>query len=320
MASDRIVLTAPINPSAVALLATVAQVEVAAAPDEATMMTLLDDTIGIVARGEGVVTRALIEACPALRVIGRSGAGYDTVDIAAASERRIPVVRAPVGGFAVAEGALAMLLTLVKKLPLCDRVVRSGQWAKRYEMSIGDMAGRTLGIVGLGDIGARLAKLVAPFDMHVLSHDPVVTTERGVELGVEMVTLDELLRRSDCISLHTPLNEHTRGLINRERVALMKRGAILVNTSRGGVVESLDVLAEALDDGQLAAVGLDVFPVEPPDTSHRIFSDPRCICAPHLVGVSEVAIERICLTMARGMLAVLAGNPPEFCVNPEILP
>ena len=320
MADKRIVLTAPINPSAVELLSTAAPVEVAAKPDEATMMTLLDNTIAIVARGEGVVTRAMIEGCPTLRVIGRPGAGYDTVDITAASEHRIPVVRAPVGGFAVAEGALALLLTLVKKLPLCDQVVKSGQWAKRYEMSSGDMAGRTLGIVGLGDIGARLARLVAPFEMHVLGHDPLVTAERGAELGVEMVGLEELLHQSDCISLHVPLNEQTRGLVNHERIGLMKRGAILVNTSRGGVVESLDVLADALEDGQLAAVGLDVFPVEPPDSSHRIFRDPRCICAPHLVGVSDMAMERICLTMARGMLAVLEGKRPEFCVNPEVLP
>ena len=319
MAHDRIVLTAPINPSAVELLAEVAPVEVAAAPDEATMMTLLAGTIGLVARGEGVVTGRMIAACPTLRVIGRPGAGYDTVDVAAATERGIPVVRAPVGGFAVAEGAMALLLALVKKLPLSDQLVKTGQWHKRYEFASGDMAERTLGIIGLGDIGAYLAKLAGAFNMHLLGCDPFVAAQRGADMGVELVALDELLRRSDYVSLHVPLNEHTRGLINRERIGQMKPGAILINTARGGVVDSLDVLAEALHSGQLSAVGLDVFPAEPPDVSHRIFSDPRCLCAPHLVGVSELAMERICLTMARGMIAVLRGRQPEYCVNPEVL-
>jgi len=318
LTSNRIVLTAPINPSAVDLLAEVAPVEVAASPDEQTMLTLLDGTIGLVARGEGVVTRRMIDSCPTLRVIGRPGAGYDTVDIIAATERTIPVVRAPVGGFAVAEGAIALLLTLVKKLPLADQLVKTGQWQKRYEIATGDMAERTLGIVGLGDIGANLAKLAAAFDMHVLGYDPMVDAQRREEMGVEMVELDELLHRSDYVSLHTPLNEHTRGLINRERIARMKPGAILINTARGGVIEGLDVLADALASGQLSAVGLDVFPVEPPNTSHRIFSDPRCICAPHFVGVSELAMERICLTMAQGMIDVLQGRQPEYCVNPEV--
>ena len=318
MANARIVLTGPINPSAVDLLAEVAPVEVAGSSDEETLMTLLDGTIALIARGEGVVTGRMIDACPTLRVIGRPGAGYDTVDISSATKRKIPVVRAPVGGFAVAEGAMALLLTLVKKLPLADQLVKTGQWQKRYELATGDMAERTLGIVGVGDIGANLARLARAFDMHVLGCDPMVDARRGEEMGVEMVELDDLLRRSDYVSLHTPLNAHTRGLINRERITRMRHGAILINTARGGVIESLDVLADALASGQLSAIGLDVFPVEPPDTSHRIFSDPRCICAPHLVGVSELAMERICLTMARGMIDVLQGRQPEHCVNPEV--
>jgi D-3-phosphoglycerate dehydrogenase len=318
MTATRIVATAPIDQVAIDILQEVAPVETSPAPDEESMMRHLDNTIGIVCRGEGVVTARMIEACPALRVIGRSGVGYDSVDVAAATARRIPLVYAPVGGFAVAEGALAMLLTLVKKVPLCDAIVKSDQWNKRYEFNSGDMTGHTLGIVGLGRIGSQLARLVQNFSMKVLAFDPIATSAQAKELGIELVELDEVIRTSDFISLHVPLTGQTKGMINRESIATMKKGAILVNLARGGVIENLDVLADGLESGQLAGVGLDVFPEEPPDVSHRIFKDPRCVCAPHLLGTSELAMERIFTTMATGMVAVLQGNRPEHCVNPDV--
>ena len=313
MNTQRIVATAPIGEPAISILDRVAKLETAPAPDEQTMMTMLDGTIAIVCRGEGGASRKLIEAADALKVIGRCGAGYDSVDVAAATERGIPLVIAPVGGFAVAEGALAMLLSLVKLLPMADHAVKRGDWKWRYDHLSGDMAEKTLGLIGVGRIGSHLAKLVQPFTMTVLAYDPYANVS-----GIEQVELDELLVRSDYISLHTPLNDETRDLINAECIAKMKRGAILINTSRGGVIESLDVLADALDSGRLAAVGLDVFPTEPPDTSHRIFKNPRCLCSPHLVGGSELAMSRIYESMANDMVAVIAGRRPRFCVNPEI--
>ena len=319
MTQARIVINLPINQSVSDILSRAATVQVAPSPDEQTMLGLLENTIGIVARSEGKITRKIIDAGTSLRVIGRPGAGYDSVDIAAATEHRIPVVYAPVGGFAVAEGALAMLLTLVKKIPLCDSLVKSNRWSQRLEFSTGDMAEHTLGIVGLGRIGSHLAKLARPFGMTILGHDPIVQPHSADQMGVELVGLDELLKRSDYVSLHLPMNDQTRGMINRDRLACMKKGSILINASRGAVVESLDVLADALESGQLESVGLDVFPVEPPDVSHRIFKNPNCLCVPHLVGVSVLAMERICRTMAQGMIEVLNGNTPQYCVNPEVV-
>ena len=136
--------------------------------------------------------------------------------------------------------------------------------------------------------------------------------------GITVVEFDELLERSDYISVHVPLNDGTRGLIDAAAVARMKRGAIFVNTARGGIVESLDVLADGLESGQLRAVGLDVFPEEPPDTNHRLFRDQRCLLSPHNIGTSEVAMARIYRSMARSMVNVLIGKAPEFCVNPEV--
>ena len=319
MPSERIVSTAPIDQIAIDILEQVAPVEISASPDESTMLTLLEGTIGLVARGtEGSITRKIIENCPVLRVIARPGVGYDTVDVAFATQRRIPVVYAPIGGFAVAEAALALLMAIVKKIQLADTILKQGQWQRRYQLSTGDLTGHTLGIIGLGRIGGRLARLVQNFEMEVLGYDPFLTEKDAKGLGVEMVPLDDLLRRSDFISVHVPLGEQTRGMINRERIARMKPGAIFINTARGGVVESLDVLADALESGHLGAVGLDVFPTEPPDTTHRLFKHPHFTGAPHLLGVSRLAMERIYRSMATDMVAVLQGRRPRYCVNPEV--
>ena len=319
MTSERIVSTAPIDQIAIDILEQVAPVEISASPDESTMLTLLEGTIGLVARGtEGSITRKIIENCPGLRVIARPGVGYDTVDVAFATQRRIPVVYAPIGGFAVAEAALALLMAIVKKIQLADTILKQGQWQRRYQLSTGDLTGHTLGIIGLGRIGGRLARLVQNFEMEVLGYDPFLTEKDARGLGVEMVPLDDLLRRSDFISVHVPLGEQTRGMINRERIARMKPGAIFINTARGGVVESLDVLADALESGHLGAVGLDVFPTEPPDTTHRLFKHPHFTGAPHLLGVSRLAMERIYRSMATDMVAVLEGRRPRYCVNPEV--
>ena len=319
MQPERIVSIAPIDRIAIDILQQVAPVEISPSPDEPTVLALLEGTIGLVARGtEGGISRKIIENCPGLRVIGRPGVGYDTVDVAFATQRKIPVVYAPIGGFAVAEAALALLMAIVKKVQLADAILKQGQWQRRYQLSTGDLTGHTLGIIGLGRIGGRLAELVQNFEMEVLGYDPFLTKEAAREMGVELVPLDDLLRRSDFISVHVPLGEQTRGMINRERIARMKPGAIFINTARGGVVESLDVLADALASGHLGAVGLDVFPTEPPDTSHRLFKHPNFTGAPHLLGVSRLAMERIYRSMSNDMVAVLQGRRPRYCVNPEV--
>lgn len=317
----QILSTAPISQTPIQILEQVAPVVISPGTDEEILLGGLNETIAIVARGvEAKISRRIIEAAGDLRVIGRPGAGYDTVDVAAATERKIPIIIAPVSGFAVAEGALALLLSIVKKIPFGDGLVKQGQWVRRYEYSTGDMTEHTLGIIGLGRIGASLARLAAPFEMTIIGYDPMISPERGKELGVEVVGLNELLERSDYVSLHLPLSDDTRGLINRDRISRMKAGSVLINTARGGVIESLDVLADALESGQLCAVGLDVFPTEPPDHTHRLFRNPRLVCAPHMLGVSDIAMERIYRSMAADMVSVLRGERPKFCVNPEILP
>jgi len=316
MKNRKFVATAPIGEPAISILECIAPLETAPTPDVDAIIGMRAGMIGLVCRGEGRANRQTIEACEDLQVIGRTGVGYDSVDVDAATERRIPVIIAPKNDFAVAEGALALLLSLIKLLPLADRAVKNGNWQWRYSRLSGDMTGKTLGLVGVGRIGRQLARLVKPFDVDVIAFDPYADVDAEDAVQVE---LDELISRSDFISLHTPLNDETQGMINADRLAQMKLGVILINTSRGAVVESLDVLADALDSGQLSGVGLDVFPVEPPDTSHRIFRDPRCLCAPHQVGTSELAMYRIYESMANDMVAVVKGEKPQHCVNPQVL-
>ncbi len=170
-----------------------------------------------------------------------------------------------------------------------------------------------------GRIGCRLAQLIRPFGMSVLAYDPYVTAETAGEHGATLVELEELLQKSDFVSIHALLNENTRGLINRARLSLMKPGSFLINLARGAIIENLDVLYDALTDGPLAAAALDVFEPEPPDVSHPIFKLDNCLTSPHAICMSKRAMHMSFKMMATDMAAVLEGRKPKFVANPEAL-
>ena len=313
--SAKIVAAGPIAPPTREILGALGEVVVAPSGDEETLLPLLADAVALIARGDTCVSARLIDAAPALRVIGRSGVGFDAIDLEAASRRRIPVVITPnANAQAVAEGALAMLLCLAKDLRGLDALVREGRWAERDRADVRDLEGATLGIVGLGRIGRRLAELARPFGMQVLGYDPYVDELDGVGL----VGLGTLFAESDYVSLHAPLTPATRGMVDAELLALAGPGAILVNLARGGLVRSLDDLLGALDSGALAAVGLDVFDPEPPDLSHPLFRHPRVLLSPHAIGMTRLSRRRIFEEMSLGMAAVLRGGRAESIANPEI--
>ena len=314
-----ILATGPIDQVAIDILSPFGEVLVTPNGEPESILPLVGDAIGIAVRGGGGVDRRVIEAGQNLRVIGRSGVGVDNVDVKAATRHGIPVVYTPAAGAsAVAEGAMAYMLALCKQINYWDSQLKSGNWESREESRPADLYGAVLGIVGLGNIGQTLAKLARPFSMSILAHDPYVTPQRASELGVELVSLEHLLARADFISIHTPLTPETKGLINRQRLKLVKHGAYLINLARGGVVDSLDALYEALKEGVLAGVGLDVFAPEPPDVSHPIFQLPNCLTSPHSMGMTEGAMTRIFQSMAEDMAAVLQGSRPRFVVNPEV--
>lgn len=311
----RIIATGPIAPPTEEILGELGEIVVAPSSDEAMLLPLVADAVALIVRGGNRVSARLIEAAPALRVIGRTGVGFDEIDMEAANRRRIPVVITPnANAQAVAEGALAMLLCLVKGIVELDRLVREGRWSERDQADVRDLEGATVGIVGFGRIGRRLAELVRPFGTRVLAFDPYI--ESAVE--VEFVELETLFWESDYISLHAPLTPETRGMVDADLLALAGPGAILVNLARGGLVRSLDDLLGALESGALHAVGLDVFDPEPPDLSHPLFRHPRVLLSPHALGMSRLAKRRIFEEMSLGIAAVLRGDRAESVANPEI--
>ena len=315
-----VLATAPLDEYATSVLSGFGEFVVTPDIEEATIVGMMEDVVALAVRGAAPITEAVLANAPDLRVIGRTGVGYESVDIAAATRRGIPVIFTPgAGSRAVGEAAMTFMLALSKRVTFWDEQVRAGNWKSRLEAQGRDLDGATLGIIGFGRIGQILAGMAKPFDMAILAYDPFVTLEQGADLGATMVDIETLLARSDFISIHCPQTPETVGLINRERMALVKPGSYLVNLSRGAIIESLDVLDEALSSGRLAGVALDVFDPAPPDTSHPLFGHSNCLTSPHAMANTHGAITRIFRSMADDMAAVLDGRRPKFVVNEAVL-
>lgn len=289
---------------------------------DAVLARMSPEVVGILARGPVLIDVEMMRAAPNLRVIGRAGVGYDTVDVKEASRRGVPVVYTP-GAMAraVAEHTLALMLAAAKNLPHWRHVLLEGEWKHRYGRRNLDLKGATVGIVGYGRIGRQVRRLLAPFDCTVLVNGPNLTPREMADDGVEAVPLPDLLGSSDIVTLHPPLNRETRGLINSENIGSFKQGSILVNLGRGALVESHDLLYDALETGRLRAVALDVFLDEPPDRSHPLFQHPNAVLTPH-VGSATLGAQRDVLeTVAGDMMAVLEGKrlTGDNLVNPGVL-
>ncbi|QOD03095.1 NAD(P)-dependent oxidoreductase [Pseudarthrobacter sp. BIM B-2242] len=257
------------------------------------------------------VDRELLDRMPALKVIARTGVGTDLVDVAEANRRGIPVVITPGSNTAsVAEGVFSHLLALVKKLSTLTALVRDGRWNERSAVAVGDLEGFTLGIIGYGRIGRRVARIAEAFDLKVLAFDPFA----DVPAGVRCKTVEELLERSDFVTLHVPLTPENHNLINAERLALMPAGAVLVNCSRGGLVD-LDAAHQALLSGQLGGLGLDVYDPEPP-AHHAVFDLGNVVLTPHLMGFTRQGMAHTVRDAAKGAVDVLAGRAPAAVATP----
>ena len=315
-----ILATAPIDQTAIDILSPYGEIITAPDDSEETLVSLAADAEVIVVRGVAQITETIIEAAEKLKVIGRTGVGINNIDIASATARGIPVVFTPgANSRAVAEAAMAFLLALAKRVTYWDSQTKANKWNSRYHSMNDDLEGTTLGIVGFGNIGQQLARLATPFDMKIIACDPYTRPDIATELGVEMVPLDELIKRSKYISLHTVLTPETEGMINDKNLQHLQTGSYLINLSRGEAIDSLDTILEALNDGRLAGAGLDVFVPEPADISHPIFKHPNFLTAPHVASLTKNAIDTIHLWMANDIKAVLEGERPKNLVNPEVL-
>lgn len=308
----RILVSDPLSPEGVAALREGHDVDVRkVAPEE-----LLRDIAGydaLVVRSETKVTRAVLEAGTRLKVVGRAGVGTDNIDLVAAKERGVAVVNAPTASTnAVAELAIGHMLALLRHLQPADASVRGGKWEKKQFMG-GELAGRSLGLVGVGRIGLRVKEIAKAFGMTVHVFDPYVPLERALALGViKHDDVAELVASSDVVSIHVPLTDETRHLVDAALLARFRPGAILVNCARGGIIDE-KAAGDALAAGRLGGLALDVFENEPP-TGSPVLAQPNARFTPHLGASTREAQEKAGLLVAREVLAVLEGRKPEFRV------
>jgi D-3-phosphoglycerate dehydrogenase / 2-oxoglutarate reductase len=268
---------------------------------------------GLAIRSATKVTPKILEKAKNLKVIGRAGIGVDNVDVAAATARGIIVMNTPFGNsITTAEHAISLMLALARQIPEADASTRAGKWEKNKFMGV-EIFGKTLGIIGCGNIGSIVADRALGLKMKVIAYDPYLSPERAVDLGVEKVELDELLRRADFITLHTPLTDKTRNVIDTAAIKKMRKGVRIVNCARGGLVDEA-AIADALKTGQVAGAAFDVFLTEPA-TASPLFGLPNVVCTPHLGAATSEAQENVALQIAEQMSDYLLRGAISNAIN-----
>jgi D-3-phosphoglycerate dehydrogenase len=314
----RILVADPIAEDGIRALGAAGQVDVRTGMKPAELQQAVDGYHALVVRSESQITRDVLYAASCLQVVGRAGVGVDNIDLEAATERGIVVVNAPTGNtISAAEHTIALMMALARNIPGADRSLKGNAWLRKEFTGV-EVRGKTLGLLGLGQVGSEVARRAAGLEMHVIAHDPFVTEERATMLAVELVSLEELLATSDFISVHTTLTTSTRGLIGEEEIAQMKAGVRLINTARGGIIEE-QALVKAVDAGQVAGAAVDVFAKEPPEDSDLLHRD-AIIVTPHLGASTAEAQERVALDVANEIIAVLNGESARYAVNAPMIP
>ena len=274
---------------------------------------LVGDFDGLAIRSVTKVTPKVLEKAKKLKVIGRAGIGVDNVDIAAATARGVIVMNTPFGNsITTAEHAITLMLALARQIPQADASTQAGKWEKNRFMGV-EITNKTLGVIGCGNIGSIVANRAIGLRMKVIAYDPFLSPERAKDLGVEKVELDELLRRADFITLHTPLTGKTRNIIDSRALARIKKGVRIINCARGGLVDEI-ALREALDRSQVAGAAFDVF-TEEPATDNPLFGHPNVVCTPHLGAATTEAQENVALQIAEQMSDYLLRGAISNAVN-----
>ena len=281
--------------------------------DKDKLAAVIGDYDGLAIRSATKVTPKVLEWAKNLRVIGRAGIGVDNVDIPAATARGIIVMNTPFGNsITTAEHAISLMLALARQIPEADASTRAGKWEKNKFMGV-EIYSKTLGVIGCGNIGSIVADRALGLKMKVIAYDPYLSPERAVDLGVEKVELDELFKRADFITLHTPLTDKTRNLVDAAALMKMKKGVRIVNCARGGLVDEA-AIAEALKSGQVAGAAFDVFATEPAMES-PLFHLPNVVCTPHLGAATTEAQENVALQVAEQMADYLLRGAISNAVN-----
>lgn len=313
----RVLVADSINEKGIAELEKVAEVVVDTDITPEELLETIKDFDAIIVRSRTKVTREVIEAAPRLKIIARAGVGVDNIDVKAATEKGIMVINAPEStSITVAEHTMGLILALARKIHLADKSVKEGRWDKSKFMGI-ELNNKTLGVIGMGRIGSQVVKRAKSFGMNVLVHDPYISRETADEMGVEIVDLETLLKKSDIITIHVPLTPETRYLISDRELDMMKDTAFIINCARGGIVDE-KALYNALNEGRIGGAALDVFEEEPPKDSPLLELD-NVVLTPH-IGASTVEAQRdAAIIVANEIKKVFEGGTPQNVLNMPVL-
>ncbi|SFB12483.1 D-3-phosphoglycerate dehydrogenase [Amycolatopsis marina] len=312
--SQPVVLIAEkLAPSVVSVFGDEVEVRHVDGTDRAALLKEVQDADALLVRSATKVDAEVLGASGKLKVVARAGVGLDNVEVPAATERGVLVVNAPTSNIvSAAEHAVALLLAVARRVPAADQSLRGGEW-KRSAYSGIELNGKTIGVVGLGKIGQLFAQRLAAFDTELIAYDPYVSAARAAQLGIELVSLDELLQRADAISIHLPKTPETKGLIDAAALAKTKKGVLVVNAARGGLIDE-DALADSIREGHVGGAGIDVFVTEP-TTSSPLFELPNVVVTPHLGASTAEAQDRAGTDVARSTLLALRGDFVPDAVN-----
>ncbi|MBI1840694.1 MAG: phosphoglycerate dehydrogenase [Verrucomicrobia bacterium] len=307
----------PISPRGIALFKQRPELKVTVLEKrltEAELIPLIADVEAMVVRSETKITRKVIENAPKLRVVGRAGVGVDNVDVEAATERGIVVMNTPGGNtISTAELTFSMLMALARHIPQAHGSMKAGEW-NRKSFSGTELYNKTLGILGMGRIGAEVAKRAQAFGMSVVAYDPYLSVSRAQALNVETLSLDAIYARSDFITVHMPMTDETKGMINSAAIQKMKRGVRLLNCARGGIIAESDLI-EGIRNGQVAGAALDVYEVEPLAKDHPLRALPQVIMTPHLGASTDEAQENVGIEVAEAITDYLLMGGVRNAVN-----
>ncbi len=287
-------------------------VQTGLAPDA--LREALPSYAGLVVRSATKVTSDIIDAAASLQIIGRAGIGVDNIDVEAATRRGIIVMNTPEGNMnTAAEHTISMLLALSRAIPQASAEVKAGKWERHKFLGV-EVVNKTLGVVGLGRIGSLVVRKAQGLGMQTIAYDPYISSEAAQKLGVELLSLPDLLQRADYVTVHTPKTSETKALIGRDELKLVKRGVQMVNCARGGIIDE-EALYEALINGTVAGAALDVFEQEPPSADHPLLQLDNVICTPHLGAQTEEAQERVAIGVAEQMLEFFTQGQIKNAVN-----
>ncbi len=315
---DKIIVVQPIHDNGMKILSEAGEVVVPESSSDKEVSKAGRDAKALVVRLTRV-SADLMDAMPSLKVIGRNGIGVDNIDVKAASQRKIMVVNTPgTNSNSVAEYVIAAFMFLMKRLGPLDLHIKQGDWAFRDSSRGFDVEGKTIGIVGMGQIGSILLKKCRTgLGMRTLVYDPYLSAEQIIESEAEACpSLEVLLNQADVVSIHVPLTNSTRGMFNNELLSKMKKGAILINASRGGIVDE-EALSRLLQSGHLGGAALDVFAQEPPEKACPLWGVPNLLATPHIAGMTEDAAIRTAEAMCKDVAAVLRGDKPANLYNKD---